>query len=220
MNERESILEAWSATMACLAGTLSFVLFANAGCSNSGGGNAGPNCLGKGGLVAGPEDDHCVDTHGTPVTQTIGMCAADGSSVDGGSSANGTPGTSGETFDVRYGNAAYDDDCKYSVSFRNSCIALNAPITFTVTLERKSDGSPASGAIPDSPEIFLANDASHISPSNNIKAPEGPAGVYAIGPIVFDKSGRWIVRFHFFESCSDLPGDSPHGHVAFYVDVP
>jgi len=37
---------------------------------------------------------------------------------------------------------------------------------------------------------------------------------------VFDKSGRWVVRFHFFESCSDVPDDSPHGHVAFYIDVP
>jgi hypothetical protein len=37
---------------------------------------------------------------------------------------------------------------------------------------------------------------------------------------VFDQSGRWVVRFHYFETCSDVPEDSPHGHVAFYIDVP
>ena len=141
------------------------------------------------------------------------MCTADATSTGGQ-----TTGT--EDFVVRYSNAANDDDCKYSVSFQNSCVALNTPVTFTVTLKRKADGSAATGADPNSPEIYMADDTSHISPSNNIRAPEGPAGTYAIGPIVFDKSGRWVVRFHFFESCSDVPDDSPHGHVAFYIDVP
>lgn len=106
------------------------------------------------------------------------------------------------------------------MSFDNSCVALDQPVTFTVTLKRKSDGKAAIGASPDSPEIFLQDDPSHISPSNSIKAPESSDGVYKIGPIVFDKSGRWVVRFHFFEECSDLLEDSPHGHVAFYIDVP
>jgi hypothetical protein len=66
----------------------------------------------------------------------------------------------------------------------------------------------------------LADDPSHISPSFEITAPEKPAGSYAIGPIVFDRSGRWVVRFHFYETCSDVPPDSPHAHVAFYIDVP
>jgi hypothetical protein len=202
-----------SVKMAGLLAALSLALFANAACSSSGDSNAGSTCAGGGGPVTGSADNHCVDSSGAAVTQAIGMCAADGSS------SVGTTGGMDEPFDVRYSNVAYDDDCKYSVSFQNSCIRLNAPVTFTVTLKRKTDGSAASGAIPDSPEIYLADDPSHISPSNNIKAPEAPSGVYAIGPVVFDKAGRWIVRFHFFESCSDLPEDSPHGHVAFYIDV-
>jgi hypothetical protein len=219
MRAIEGIFPEPSVRVVGLLGALCLALFAKTGCSNSGGSDA-PNCADGGGPIAGPTDEHCVDPSGAAITQAIGNCTANGSSVDGGPSSNGTLGTSGEAFDVRYGNVAYDDDCKYSVSFVNSCIAVNTPVTFTVTLKRKNDGSAASGAIPDSPEIYLANDASHISPSNNIKAPEGRAGVYAIGPVVFDEAGRWIVRFHFFESCSDLPADSPHGHVAFYVDVP
>jgi hypothetical protein len=194
---------------------ISSLLLTTVGCSSSS--DSSGTCASGGGPVAGSLDDHCVDSSGAPVTQTIGVCAADGSSM--GTSMGGQTGGS-EDFVVRYSNAAYDDDCKYSVSFQNSCVALNTPVTFNVTLKRKADGSAATGADPNSPEIYMADDASHISPSNNIKAPEAPAGTYAIGPIVFDKSGRWVVRFHFFESCSDVPDDSPHGHVAFYIDVP
>jgi hypothetical protein len=45
-------------------------------------------------------------------------------------------------------------------------------------------------------------------------------GTYSVGPVRFDQAGRWFVRFHFYETCSDAPEDSPHGHVAFWVDVP
>jgi len=45
-------------------------------------------------------------------------------------------------------------------------------------------------------------------------------GVYSVGPVRFDQAGRWTVRFHFFETCLDAREDSPHGHAAFYVDVP
>ena len=200
-----------STKTAKLAVLISSLLLSTVGCSSSSDSNG--MCASGSGPVAGSADNHCVDGSGAPITQTIGVCTADGTGAGGQ-----TSGT--EDFVVRYSNAAYDDDCKYSVSFQNSCVALNTPVTFTVTLKRKADGSAATGADPNSPEIYMADDTSHISPSNNIKAPEGPAGTYAIGPIVFDKSGRWVVRFHFFESCSDVPDDSPHGHVAFYIDVP
>jgi hypothetical protein len=50
-------------------------------------------------------------------------------------------------------------------------------------------------------------------------SPEISPGTYRVGPILFDKPGRWVVRFHFFETCFDAP-DSPHGHAAFYIQVP
>jgi hypothetical protein len=43
--------------------------------------------------------------------------------------------------------------------------------------------------------------------------------VFQGGPLRFDRSGRWVVRFHFYEDCNDGES-SPHGHIAFFVDVP
>ena len=52
-----------------------------------------------------------------------------------------------------------------------------------------------------------------------MKATETSPGTYTYGPIRFDASGKWTVRFHLYEDCVD--GDtSPHGHAAFFVTVP
>jgi hypothetical protein len=52
------------------------------------------------------------------------------------------------------------------------------------------------------------------------EATEAAGGKYTVGPIKFDAPGNWTVRFHFYEECSDVPEDSPHGHAAFFVHVP
>lgn len=173
-----------------------------------------PPCVGGGAPAVGPADTHCTDSAGMPVVQSIGACVT--------GAAAGAPPAGGDEpeqeFGVFYGTAASDDGCKYDVSFSHSCIVQNRPVTFDVTLRNKSDGSAATGARPTTVEAYL--ESGHISPSNNFSGPEGPAGTYAIGPVVFDRPGRWVVRFHFFETCSDIPADSPHGHTAFYIDVP
>src|SRR6266540_1855172 len=56
------------------------------------------------------------------------------------------------------------------------------------------------------------------TPEQAAEAPAG-SGKYAVGPITFDTAGRWTVRFHMYDECADAP-DSPHSHVAFYVEVP
>jgi len=119
-----------------------------------------------------------------------------------------------------FGTEADDDDCKYRVSFTNTCIAVGEPVMFSLSLTRKQDGQPGSGTNPAFPEVFLESDVTHISPSNDITATEGPDGTYRIGPVIFDVPGRWVIRFHYFENCSDVAPDSPHGHAAFYIDVP
>lgn len=129
-------------------------------------------------------------------------------------------GHAGEEHLIMSGREADDDDCKYRVSFQNTCVAVNEPVTLTLSLTRKFDGMPGAGTNPAFPEIYLAEDTTHLSPSNDITAVERSPGVYDIGPVVFDSSGRWVVRFHYFETCSSVPEDSPHGHVAFYIDVP
>lgn len=183
-------------------------------------------CTNSGGPVEdGKTDTHCVDASGEPIVQSIGQCTRDIDESGGLGGAGGTAGAAGagnddEKYGVLTSHQGADDDCKYDVSFTSSCIELGEDATFTVTLTTRADGSPATGAHPDSPEVFLEADPSHISPSVAITAPEDPPGTYTIGRIKFDQPGRWVVRFHFYETCSDLPPDSPHGHIAFYIDVP
>jgi hypothetical protein len=187
-------------------------LGAGAGCSDDDPGSEA--CVAGSGPVAGEADTHCVADDGTEIAQEIGLC------VTGADAEALGEEEEEEELTVRYGNEADDDDCKYRVRFTNTCVSLNQPVTFTLTLTRKADGDPGSGGTAASPEVYLADDPTHISPSNDITAPEGPPGTYRVGPIVFDRSGRWVVRFHYFETCSDIPEDAPHGHVAFYIDVP
>jgi hypothetical protein len=200
-------------------------------------------CSGTGGPVEdGVKDAHCTDDQGQDIAQVIGKCeqgSHEGSSGAGGAAgATGSGGAGGEHHEDEHGAGGHeeheeeeehavhtstfgaDDDCKYDVRFTNSCVEVNKPVTFTLTLTERATSKPAVGAKPANPEVFLADEPSHISPSINIKAPEDPAGTYAIGPILFDRSGRWVVRFHYFETCSDVEEDSPHGHIAFYIDVP
>jgi hypothetical protein len=212
-----------------LSGRVGVVVFAAfvasvPGCKgddDSSGGQAGTTmmCTSPGGPVEdGAADTHCTNAAGDPIIQTVGKCET--GAVVGTGGAGGAEGSSDEAYTVLTGHQGSDDDCKYNVSFTNSCVALNQPVTFKVTLTTRSDGQPATGARPDSPEVFLADDPSHISPSREISAKESPKGTYSIAPIVFDQAGRWVVRFHFYETCSDVPHDSPHGHIAFYIDVP
>ncbi len=174
-------------------------------------------CTNSGGPVEdGAVDMHCIDASGNAVIQPVGKCET---------GAVGTAGAGGagsdESFEVHTTSAAQDDDCKYDVSFTVGCVEVNQPVTFTVKVDKRAAaGGPMTGDDPNSPEVYLADNPSHISPSFRIKAPEGPPGTYKIGPVVFDESGRWVVRFHFNETCSDTPPDSPHAHVAFYIDVP
>jgi len=194
-----------------LLGLLLALAAAGAACSDDASGDSG-SCEGGGGPVMSSEPDtHCKTASGMDIVQSIGMCVA-------AADDTGSPGND-EEFGVYYGRETDDDDCKYHVSFTNTCIKLNQDVTFTVELTRKSDGKAAPGALPANPEIYMEADG-HPSPSNAIKAPESPPGTYAIGPIKFDRPGRWVVRFHFFETCSDIPEDAPHGHAAFYIDVP
>jgi hypothetical protein len=54
---------------------------------------------------------------------------------------------------------------------------------------------------------------------NEPRFTETKPGVFEVGPIAFDKSGRWAVRLHFYEECVHSE-TSPHGRAAFFVDVP
>jgi len=172
------------------------------------------------GAVAGVADAHCVADDGSPIVQAIGACVSGAEAEEGEAEGEEHEHEEEEEHEPYFGREANDDDCKYHVSFTNTCVAVNEPVTFTLSLTQLYDDAPGDGTNPAFPEVFLASDLTHISPSNDITARETAPGVYDIGPVLFDVAGRWVVRFHYFENCSDVVPDSPHGHAAFYIDVP
>jgi hypothetical protein len=109
-----------------------------------------------------------------------------------------------------------DDDCKYHVSWQSTTVAKDTDVTLAVVATYRSDSKPVAAAAPDA-EIFL--DANTPAPESGAKTVETSPGHYTIGPVRFSRSGRWTVRFHFSGTCADSEA-SPHGHVAFFVNVP
>ncbi len=189
-------------------------LFAGASCSSSGGGTGGGHQGSPGGPVSGAKDTHC----GSEVQATSpAACEAGGTGGGGG----GTSGAGGapveEEAPVLFNAEGDDDDCKYHVKWTSTDIYENTDVTFTLVATNKTDGTPLVGAGPET-EVYL--DDVHPAPNSHPKTSEKSPGTYEIGPIRFDKPGKWTVRFHLFEECVDLTEDSPHGHVAFFVDVP
>jgi hypothetical protein len=139
------------------------------------------------------------------VTFTTGGGAADGgvANVDYGP--------------TMYGAAGNDDDCKYYLSWTATPIKEGADTYFTVTAIRLADMLPATCA-GIRPDVSLSVAVGAPTPPN--PSTEIAPGVYKVGPIKFSQAGIWTVRFHLFEECGDSQKDSPHGHVAFFVQVP
>jgi hypothetical protein len=149
-----------------------------------------------------------------------------GTGGDGGAGDDGGPaadaGDIGNCGISAYGPTMYnqsgsDDDCKYDVSWQSTPVCVGVPVTFTVKAKRRVDGMPLTGAAPQW-DVGLA--CNHTSPTIPSDGTETSPGTYQLPPVVFDKSGKWVVRFHFWEVCDDTLPDSPHGHAAFWLQVP
>ena len=65
-----------------------------------------------------------------------------GTDMDAGADAE----SSGQYRPTVYGSAAYDDDCKYYISWVATPVKENTDTYFTVTAIRAADGKPASCA--------------------------------------------------------------------------
>ena len=155
---------------------------------------------------------------------TTAACTGDAGSApvgDGGAADAGNIGNCGDPgFGATlYGAAGADDDCKYDVTWTSTGICRNVPVTFTVTATHRTDGSALTGAgvVPD--VVLSCTHPVPNSPAPKDPSPEIAPGKYTVGPMVFDEPGKWVVRFHFDPNCADAPA-SPHGHAAFWVEVP
>lgn len=202
-------------------GALSLASGCSSGAAPAGGGTGGAGgdsggggtCASPGGPATGPVDHHCEADSG-PIVQPTGKCITgevDAGTADAGG-AETLPGPWG-------GTSAADDDCKYDVSYSFTPICEKADVTFTVTVKKRTPGNaPLTGAQPYI-EVLDPQGLPGLGEGSEVPTEKSP-GVYDIGPIHFDKAGKWTIRFHFFETCSDTPDDSPHGHAAFFIDVP
>jgi hypothetical protein len=196
-------------SMAFVAAAIAFAPVI-AGCST----RDAASCASPGGPVPGPVDSHC-SVGGVEVVQATNpaSCMPDAGTAGDASADSGAPVYGAPV----YNTESDDDDCKYHVVWSTTPVCENENTTFTVTATNKTDGSPVTGANVLA-DVFLTD--VHIAPNSGRTTLENPPGTYTIGPIRFDAPGQWTVRFHFFEECSDAPPDSPHGHAAFYVNVP
>jgi len=208
-----------------------------------GGAVTGPqddHCAGQPDGVSDPAACLGADTGaaGAP-DQAAGGAADGGATAAAGEGPTASAGASGTpdchlAHDADYGDTLFnasgvDDDCKYDVSWTSTPIRKGENVTFTVTAKSKSSGAPLekiaaqpAGAVALSRvEPYIPCDLMHVPPIADLHATikETAPGVFSVGPIVFDKSERWVVRFHFYEECVDSE-TSPHGHAAFFVDVP
>jgi hypothetical protein len=186
------------------------------GGGTGGAGTGGTSGSDAGACTGGPEkaatpDAHCVAPDGGAIKQATGACDT---SAEPASDAGAAGADYGDTMQGTEGD---DDDCKYHVSFTVTPVCSVDGSTFTVTVTNTTTGKPVTGAAARI-EATLADDSAIAK--NTGTTTEKAGGVYEIGPVKFGHSGKWVVRFHFFEQCSDAPEDSPHGHAAFYVDVP
>jgi hypothetical protein len=181
-----------------------FAALLHAGCSSD---NNGPT----GGPVMGAVDMHCAG--GATI---IGLCMTGNEPTDAAApdpDAGAPTSDYGETLHNAEGD---DDDCKYHLKWTATPIRQKTGVTFSVTLTKLADGTPATEAGIHA-EVFLTETHPAAPPP---QATESTGGKYAVGPITFDAAGDWTVRFHFYEDCNDAPEDSPHGHAAFLVHVP
>jgi hypothetical protein len=203
-------------------------------------------CGSPGGPAKGPADEHCKGMTPQVVGPTACSVADAGASInngaDGGDAAAADggdagaappPGACGENGPdygaTMYGTEGDDDDCKYHVTYTYTPICQSDGTYFVVNAHYLRDGAPLENACTYA-ELCWENGANGTGspppnvdqrpPLGNQTVVEGPPGTYTIGPVIFDESGEWTVRFHFNEICCDVLPDSPHGHAAFHIKVP
>ena len=197
-----------AASGSLLAGLLLFA----PGCQST------PDAVGPvGGAVVGALDVHCQEA-GVPRIQPVNASSCK-ATVDmaGGGQADMGASEGSEYGETQYNDEGNDDDCKYRVKFTTTPVRKGSPVTFTAKITNLVTNQPVTGAM-TTPEVFLSD--IHPAPNSGASTTESPPGTYVIGPVMFDEPGKWTMRFHFFEDCTDAVEDSPHGHVAFYVNVP
>lgn len=171
-----------------------------------------PENAAVGGAALGPADSHCGAraqvTSAYACGGQIGTKTLHPQHTDGGVAVY---------LPAMYGTSGADDDCKYDVSWTSTPVRESSDFTVDFTVTTRADHAPASGG---SAYVEAYLDDTHPASTRGTTTTETSPGVYRIGPLRFDRAGRWTMRLHVFDGCLDETPDSPHGHASFYVDVP
>jgi hypothetical protein len=171
----------------------------------------------QGGPVSGAADMHCTAPDGGLSVQSTDQASCQ---ARPDAAPPGTPDADPNASDfgaTMFGSKGNDDDCKYHYEWTSTPVYRNYDIHFTLTLTHLGDGTPATGA---DPYIEATLNDQFSAPPTDSKTKETAPGVYDIGPVQFDMPGMWLVRFHVYHTCLDLVDTSPHGHAAFWLNVP
>lgn len=160
----------------------------------------------SGGPTLGAEDTHCDDVTTVTEADCHLMPSADAGTM---------PEHEHEV--IRFNGEADDDDCKYHVVLLSTGAAQQSDTTLTLSVTTKATGKPTVGAAPEL-EVYLSD--SHPAPEVATKVTEPSPGTYVLAPVRFDTAGRWTVKVHLFDECTDVSEHSPHSHVSFAFDVP
>lgn len=177
----------------------------------------GPGTQSTAAAVVGAADTHCA---GKPIV-VASQAACHPAETDAGHERDAGEADAGAPPAAEYGATLFgsegdDDECKYHVKWTSTAVTKGADVTFAIVATNRKDSSPVAAATPYA-EIFLTE--THPGPNTAVKTTETSPGNYTIGPVRFDAAGKWTVRFHFAADCADGE-ESPHGHVAFFVNVP
>ncbi len=203
------------------------VIFA-VGCANAQTAAAPARTYGAFGLV--PADGVPPACTAQLVDPTTCKSSADAGSGDATAMGGDTTSTGGDTAPefgpTHKGGDADDDDCKYHVTWLSTGATPSEDVYFQVDVTLKTTGGPATHVVAtDNPivaEVFVDTGdplTNHPAPNAGQASSEtATPGRYVVGPVRFDETARWTVRFHLYGDCDD--GDtSPHGHAAFFFDA-
>ncbi len=167
--------------------------------------------------VGGPVATTQADTHCGTKVQAVDPATCHASPEDAGApTSTDDAGAVAEFGATLSGSEGDDDDCKYHVKWSSTPVRENTDVTFTMLLTELATGAPSAKA---NPYLEVTLDDNHPAPSTGSSSEPTP-GTYVIGPVRFDKPGKWTVRFHVSGDCTDAVESSPHGHAAFFVSVP
>jgi hypothetical protein len=176
------------------------------GSGGASGASGGADTAGSGGAAgldgssdAGGPDDDAEAACGGPVPTSIAdtHCAT----PDGGR---------GDLVGAHDGTEADDDNCLFHVKMTVPCVTSSQPVNLTFEMWNLGTTNPATGAAP----YIEATIGYHPAPNTNPMTTETD-GAYTIGPILFDRTGRWTITFHFYDAIPSM-----HSHVSFHLDVP